>query len=138
MGRRKTVKLPIFIVERKHHEGDCAVACLASLLNVKYEEVLVAAASIKRTVLVDGLVNSEIIRTAALFGMVLEERVGDEIDYKSTGILGMKLMHNKPDEEHAVVMSHGLIFDPEDGEVWRVKDYLVQFGASEIDLLEKE
>ena len=130
---------PSFVCTRKRHRGDCAVAALASLLQRPYEEVLVASALLVPVVLVRGLNNDEIIKIALKFGCTLIERTHDEIDYrKMTGLLGAHLQHNSLGEEHAVVLSHGLIYDPEDGEVWRAKEYLKQFKAVDIDLLSLE
>ncbi len=140
MRRKQPKYRPIFIVQKQHHDGDCAVACLASLLNVRYEEMLVAAAKVQPLVLVEGLVNEEIIKIASLFGRTLEEHVGDEIDYRrSTGILGFKFGAEHIDNnEHAVVLSHGLVFDPADNEVWRVRDYAIAHQIGNVDLLELE
>lgn len=130
---------PLFRVETKHHSGDCAVACLAALLQQPYPEVLVVASKVQPLVLVEGLDNDDIIKIAALFGKVLEECSESDIDYKrATGILGMKTCLNHEEDEHAVVLSNGLVFDPEDGGVWHVREYLKKFKATNIDLLELE
>lgn len=130
---------PIFIVVTQKAHGDCAVAALACLLQVPYEEVLVVAAQIVPLVLGRGLDGDEMVKIARRFGRVLEEREGSEIDYKhATGILGARLKHNSEGEEHAVVLSRGLVFDPEDGKVWAVRDYLRAYQARDVDLLELE
>jgi len=128
----------IFITTHKRHKGDCAVAALATLLRVPYEEMLVAAAKVQPLVLVRGLHNDEIIEVAAAFGRVLVEESGTELDLKATGILGGKLASNTGEDEHAVVVSGGILFDPDDGEVWRVKDYIKHYGMTEVDMLELE
>lgn len=132
---------PVFHAVLKRHEADCAVAALACLLQRSYEEVLVAAAQILPHVLTKGLYNEEIIKVADLFGVSLEERTYEEIDFqKSTGILGFKV--GEQDDEHAVVLSHGLVFEVEDGSVWKVRDYLRKRVAKgkmrDTDLLEVE
>ena len=130
---------PIFITVRKRHKADCAIAALACLLQRPYEEVLVVVARVVRHALVRGLTNTNMIKVAARFNITLVRRVGTEIDYSTmTGILGAHLRHNNAGDEHAVVLSHGLIYDPEDGEVWKVRDYLKQFNATHIDLLSLE
>lgn len=130
---------PIFTIVTKRASGDCAVAALATLLQVSYEEVLVAAVNVQPLVLKTGLNNDEIIAVAKLFGRTLEERTGEEIDYRrSTGMLGAKLSINKGADEHAVVLCQGLVFDVEDGEVWRAREYLKRYKAKHIDLLELE
>lgn len=127
---------PIFTIQPKRHKGDCAVSALASLLNVKYEEVLVAAAKMDNLVLVNGLNTKEMIRLAAAFGKRLELQFSDDIDYMSTGILGIAWKETW--SEHALLMSHGLVFDPDDGEVWMVEGYLRRYKAKVIDFLELE
>lgn len=128
---------PIFHTVTKRHEGDCGVAALACLLRLPYEEVLVAAVQVVPLVLTRGLDTDEFIKIAAKFGVVLDEKTGEDIDYRTaTGILGAKLRHNQAGDEHAAVLSCGLVYDPEDGKVWKVKDYLKAYDATEIDLLE--
>lgn len=131
---------PILIISTQRHRGDCAVAALATVLRVPYEEVLVIAAHLVPTVLVDGLDNDDMIKIAQKFGRQLIERTGEEIDYRhAVGILGAHLKDQLEGDEHAVVLSHGLIFDPDSrGEIWRVRDWIRFFEASEIDLLELE
>ena len=131
---------PILIVSTMHHRGDCAVSALATILRVPYEEVLVVAARRYPTVLVDGLVNEDMIWIAKMFGRILVERTGEEIDYrKAIGILGAHLKEQPEEDEHAVVLSHGLVFDPDSkGEIWRVRDWIRHFGATDLDLLELE
>ena len=101
---------------------------------------LVAAARIHPLVLVEGLDNDDLIKTAKQFGKTLVERTGEEIDYRrSIGILGAHLAKQSGDDEHAVVLSQGLVFDPDSkGEIWRVRDWVRKFGASKLDLLELE
>lgn len=130
---------PLFLACSVHHRGDCAVACLASLLQIPYEEVLVVAAQVKPLVLVRGLDNGELIQIAARFKRTCVERTAGEIgDVRTTiGMLGIRF----PDAghtEHAVVLAYGLIFDPEGGEVWKVRDYLRRFNAQIVDFLELE
>lgn len=124
-------------VRQREHHADCAIATLACLLYpVTYEEVLVAATKLVPHVLTKGLLNDEIIRVAALFGKTLEERGYDEIDFrKMTGILGAKMAATGEDE-HAVVLARGLVFDPGTGDVWAAREYLRARKATDIDLLE--
>ena len=131
---------PILIVVLQRHIGDCAVAALATILRVPYEEVLVVAARIRPLVLVEGLDNDDLIKTAKQFGKTLVKCTGEEIDYRrSIGILGAHLAKQPGDDEHAVVLSQGLVFDPDSkGEIWRVRDWVRKFGASKLDLLELE
>ena len=122
-----------------HHRGDCAIAALACVLQRPYEEVLVTSSQINPLVLVEGLNNDQMIRVAKRFGRTLVERTGTEIDLRTmTGILGAQLRWNENWDEHAVVLAHGLVFDPDGGEVWSVRDYLKRFMARKLDLLELE
>ena len=131
---------PILIVSTMHHRGDCAVSALATILRVPYEEVLVVAGHFMPTVLVDGLDNDDMIKIASRFGRALVERTKEEIDFKgAVGILGAHLKGQPEGDEHAVVLSHGLVFDPDSkGEIWRVRDWIRHFGATDLDLLELE
>lgn len=122
-----------------HHRGDCAIAALACVLQRPYEEVLVTSSQINPLVLVEGLNNDQMIRVAKRFGRTLVERTGTEIDLRTTtGILGAQLCWNENRDVHAVVLAHGLVFDPDGGEVWSVRDYLKRFMARKLDLLELE
>ena len=132
---------PVLVIALQRAKGDCAVAALATILRVPYEEVLVTAARVEPLVLVEGLDNDDMIEIAKRFGRTLTERTGDEIDYRSAiGILGAHLKtHENPNDEHAVVLSQGLVFDPDSkGEIWRVRDWIRHFRATAIDLLELE
>ena len=130
---------PLFTATGTRHRGDCAVACLASILRIPYVEVLVVAASINPKVLVGGLNNDDMIHIAEKFGHTLVEHSREEIDLrKMVGILGAQLRGNKGTDEHAVIMTYGLVFDPEGGDVWKARDYLRRYEARKIDLLELE
>lgn len=131
---------PLFIATIQRHDGDCAIACLASILQIPYEEVLVVAAQASPKVLTEGLFNNEIIEVARKFGRTLVEQSYEEIDFKrDIGILGGKLKSNEPNNEHAVVLSRGLVFDPDTkGEVWRARDYIKKHKMTKIDFLELE
>lgn len=132
-------QLPLFQTTLMRHRGDCAVSCLASLLRRPYEEILVTAAQHIPRVLVAGLSNDQIVAVAGRFGIRLEERTGDEINYEgSTGILGVRFKGDKYNE-HAVILSHGIIFDPDGGEVWLARSWLDRYTVrTKIDLLEVE
>ena len=137
MARNET---PLLVVSLMRHRGDCGVAALATILRVPYEEVLVVAGHFVPTVLVDGLDNDDMIKIAARFGRLLVERTKEEIDFRgAVGILGAHLKAQHEGDEHAVVLSRGLVFDPDSkGEIWRVRDWIRRFGATDLDLLELE
>lgn len=139
----RQTKKPLIRVVLQRHKGDCAIACLASLLHpITYEEILVVAAHLVPTVLVDGLTNDEMMAVARKFGQTLTEHSYDEIDFrKMRGVLGGHLKGTEPSDQHAVVLSNGLVFEPDSeifGEIWRVRDYIERFQMTGIDFLELE
>ena len=126
---------PAFQIHRQRGRKDCGVATLATLLGRTYEEVLVVAGRIAPTVLRKGLYSSDLVRIAAEFDVLLTRRV-QKIDLEDhTGILGLEYSRKR---FHAVFLTHGLIFDPqEDYIAWDAETFVKREKARIYDLLEE-
>lgn len=127
--------LPIFHIVLQRGTHDCAIACLAGLLGKSYEDVLVASTALVPGAYREGLNNIELMRIAQSLDAKLKryKRVDVEED---SGVLGIQLP-GQVRNMHAVLLTHGLIFDPSDkGVVWEADDYLRHMKAKVIDLLE--
>lgn len=125
---------PIFSFVLQRTRWDCGVACLASYLCQPYEEVLrVASTTIKG--IEHGLTAKEMIRVAKKFDVELRRRVrGIDLD-ESQGILGFRIGQGG----HVVVLSNGLIFDPdESGMVWDAETYVRHYKKIKVDDLLEE
>lgn len=129
--------IPIFHTVRQRSTSDCAVACLASFLGRSYEEVLIAAALLTPAILTRGMNNEDMIGTARQFGVVLSRKTPPIRIEEDSGILGVKI--KGAHDEHAVVLSNELIYDPFTGNVWDAEMYLQNPPKARIvDLLEQE
>ena len=105
---------PVVLVRPQHTEGDCAIAALAMLLHVSYEDVLALAAQTLKRPHERGLFLNEIERLTVALGHRLKRvRRGYDID-SDTGILGVR----SKAYSHVVVIREGVLIDPVDGEVW--------------------
>lgn len=111
-----------FVSQSKEH-GDCCVAALAMLLGKSYEEALVAAVRIEKNVLKAGMNWLQVRRAAKLLGATLIEKRKSTIEDEDedTGILNVTLADGTP---HAVLLSHGLIFDGRTNAAWEPPVYL--------------
>lgn len=108
----------------QRHDNDCAVCCLVMLTGVSYEAALVAiglgaeAAKLAK----NGLYWTEVKKAGKKLGFDIKTvRVGKYNLEESVGILSVKF---KDRMEHAVILFHGTIIDPDGGKVWpSVADY---------------
>lgn len=116
---------PFLSVVPQRHQMDCAVACLAMLLNVSYELSLLAFRKHEQIIVRD-------IQTAARrLGVRLQFTRKFDLD-TDTGILGVR--SPKWDYEHLVVLKDGLIFDT-DATVWDADVFLAAYDAKALSLL---
>ena len=116
--------------------GDCGVAALATLLGLSYEDVYTEMA--KRDVRrgKSGTTFRHLIRIAARFGVVLRLRLKMDLD-ESEGILAVEwLTTGHPTTQHVVILFHGLIIDPADGEFLDADEYLAKNQARAVSMLE--
>ena len=128
--------IPIFHTVRQRSTSDCAVACLASFLGRSYEEVLIAAALLTPEILYRGMETEDMIATASQFSVQLVLKLPPIDVDEDSGILGIRVRGQK--DEHAVVLSNGLIYDPATGNVWDAEIYLQHPPkARVVDLLEQ-
>jgi len=97
-------------------EGGCAIACVATLVSSQghsLQDVSMAADKIRTGAPKKGLYLDQIIRLAKKFGLPLIKVKVKDIEPDDTGILYTR--------DHAVVMFHGVIYDPFNG-VWYTYD----------------
>ena len=124
---------PLFHIVLQRRDWDCGVAALASLIGQPYEEVLREAA--KWFAVERGLFSTEMIHIAKQFETTLKRRV-KRIDLEEQcGVLTLRFPSNN---EHAVLLTNGMIFDPqENGTVWDAETYIEFYKAKVLDLLEE-
>jgi hypothetical protein len=112
------------VVQR--HNWDCAVASLAMLMNLPYEEVLAAAARVAACE--RGLYLGEIIKVADSLGVVLKKQApGRYNPLTSIGILRVYNDKLKGPSAHVVVLWEGRVLNPS-GYASHVGDYLTELA----------
>lgn len=120
---------PVMQVVIQRHQNDCAVACMAMLLGLSYEAVLVA---FRHNVIVQGACTRHIQYAAKRLGSTLRWQRYYSVDENDTGILAMD--SDKWKMQHLVVLKDGLIFDT-DASVWDQDVYLATHEARTLSLL---
>ena len=137
-SRRKSLRtsaLPLLRLEEQRG-ADCGIACIASLVGAKYEDVL-AEASRREPIGVYmhdiGLYTSDVIKIAKRFGCNLREKRKCNFE-TDCGILAVAWNRKKGSHtHHYVIVVGGLIFDLTDLSVWNAKEYesanCVKFGS---------
>jgi hypothetical protein len=116
---------PILQVVLQRHPLDCAVACLAMLLNVSYEAALLAMGRF------NGAYIREIKAAAKRLGHPLRSTRKFDLD-QDTGILAVRSAKWKTD--HVVVLKDGLIVDT-DGSIWDHDVYVSVNAITPLSLL---
>ena len=117
-------------VRQSGFHGDCAIATLAMLAGVLYEDALIAAAKVNPSVLAQGMTWSQIRAAAKRLG--LKTRTVHQFDDEATGILHVEpvaLGANRGDlTEHVVFLWEGRVVEG-NGELWLdVPTYLRHYG----------
>ena len=125
--------LHYFQVVPQRHSFDCAVACLAMLLNKDYETTLLAFNSLAP--LVHGVRVGDVKRAAAALGARLKFSRKWDLE-EDTGILAVRSV-TRWKTDHMVVLKEGLIIDT-DATVWEAAIYLQAYEAKVLSILTKE
>lgn len=119
---------PFLQVVPQRHTMDCSVACLAMLLGVSYETVLMA---FRHNVIAQGATVRQIRQAASFLGRNL--RWSRKFDLESdTGILGVRSTRWK--SEHVVVLKEGLVVDT-DATVWDTDVFISAYEAQAVSLM---
>ena len=124
--------LPYLQVVPQRHNFDCAVACLAMLLNKDYETTLLAFNSLAP--LVHGVRTRDVKQAAVALGTRLKLSRKWDLE-EDTGILAVRSPRWKVD--HLVVLKEGLVIDT-DASIWEVAVYLQAYEAKVLSILTKE
>jgi ABC-type bacteriocin/lantibiotic exporter with double-glycine peptidase domain len=111
----------------QRHSSDCAIACLAMLVNVTYEAALLAFNSECK----NGAQVRAIKAAARRLGFKLRWSRKFDMD-TDTGILSVRSARWASD--HVVVLKEGLIVDT-DASLWEVDCYLAAYEATAMSLL---
>ena len=112
----------------QRHTMDCAVACLAMLAGVSYEEALLAA---RCDPIRSGMETKQILATAKRLGMPLRFRRRFDLE-ADTGLLGVR--SGKWPSDHLVVLKDGLVVDT-DATIWDADVFLAAYAAKALSLL---
>lgn len=111
---------PILRVVLQRAQSDCAVAVLAMISGLGYDEVAAAFSRTHPSDSDEGYLLRDVIEAGKKIGVFLEIRSRGEYDLVlDSGILTLRTERRW----HAVVLYRGLIFDT-DGYVWGVAEYL--------------
>lgn len=119
---------PFLQVIPQRHARDCAVACLAMLAGVSYEDALMAA---KSNVIRTGMETRQIRATAKRLGLALQMRRTFDLE-ADTGLLAVSSPQWPTD--HLVVLKDGLIVDT-DATIWDADVFLSAYSAKTLSLL---
>jgi hypothetical protein len=92
-------------------------------LNTSYEAVLVVASRIVPRVLKRGLFGTQMQLIAEEFGRTVWVKPKVDLDEDS----GVLFVRYPDDEEHAVFLVNGLVFEPIGGRVWEADAYIKAF-----------
>lgn len=106
-----------FVQQRGNDFGDCAVASMATVANVKYEEALAAASQVSETVLKEGLTTAEIRKSLAKLGKKATRHAPGSYDpLTRTGLLCVYKGRTErtSTEAHVVVLWNGRVIDAGD------------------------
>jgi hypothetical protein len=127
------VDAPILRVVAQKYEGDCAVACLATLFELTYEDALVALSQEEPGVVHGGVTERALRRAAKVCGRELKRQRRIDLE-DSTGILWLESPHWPA--AHVVVLWDGRIIDTDGAALWReADDYLKHYEATPKALL---
>ncbi len=116
---------PILRVVLQRHDADCAVACLAMICGVSYENALVAIAQVAPNVCAVGINLKDLQRAARHLGFSLRCRRNVDVE-ADTGVLNVCKRGWKHD--HLVVLREGLIIET-DGLLWEQSTYFAAHDA---------
>jgi ABC-type bacteriocin/lantibiotic exporter with double-glycine peptidase domain len=117
--------------------GDCGIAALASFLGQSYEDIYNEMAKRDKHRGKLGTTFRRLILIAAALGVQLRLRLKFDLD-ESEGLLAVEWLRKDihPHRQHVVVLYHGLILDPADGEVLDADEYLTKNEARAMSMLE--
>ncbi len=117
----------VLALQTQRHARDCGIACLAMLLGLSYEDVLLAA---PYQAMHCGMSTRQILLTAKRLGFQL--RVVRTFDLEEdTGLL--RVGKRKWKTDHLVMLKAGHVFDT-DAVIWEVDVFLAAFQAQSISL----
>lgn len=126
-----------FVKQASGWNADCGVASLAMCLGLSYSEALVLVAKVKPTVLIKGVTWKELQRAARKHSVkfrLLCKNI-DLDNEELSGLLGVGFVRGGSYVEHAVFLTHGLIFDGDTETVWEPDVYLKAHNADVLSLL---
>lgn len=134
----KTLPHATYRIASKRGEADCAVAAMAMVFRLDYEEVLIASARIAPHVWRSGLHATEMTRIARRLKVKVAWKPHFDPD-EDTGLLWVS--HRDSTKEHCVVLIEGWIYDVDHNPVslWRYSEYCTAqnaYGSSLLQVIE--
>ena len=118
----------IHVVTQRYGRSDCSVACLAMLLKLPYEDVLVR---FRHNVMAEGATTRQIQAVARLLGTPLRYRTRVDLE-QDAGILCVGSKDWSTD--HVVMLQNELVIDT-DASVWDADVFLTAHNATANGLL---
>ena len=115
----------------QRHSMDCAVACLAMLFGLSYEEVLMA---FQHNVIAKGATTRQILDTAEALGRPLKRKRKVDLE-NDTGLLAVA--SKRWGHDHLVVLKDEMIVDT-DATIWDVDVFMAAYEARPLSILIRE
>lgn len=130
---RKSLPVAATRLYSKRGDTDCAICCLAMLLHLHPNEILIAASRVRRQVVEDGLKMIDLVKVAARCGeqAIWTRSFNHEED---DGILWVQ--YRDSDKRHAVMLSDGKVYDPDYDPIamWEFDDFVRFWNVRTEDL----
>jgi hypothetical protein len=116
-------------------KADCAIAAMACIFRRDFEEVLIAASQVAKTIWQSGLSAGEILRVARRLKVKAKWHTKFDAE-EDIGVLWCS--HNDTTKEHCVVLIEGWVIDPGHDPVsmWRYEEYCKAMNAFGNSLLQ--
>lgn len=109
--------------------GDCAVAAVATLLELTYEDVFLEASKLDADYHGrNGMHLARIIQLGKKLGVIFQVKRPWDLE-SDEGLLVVRWKRKRKDKLHLVAIAHGVIVDPMDGQISHHDDYCTSTQA---------
>lgn len=116
--------------------GDCGIAAVATILESSYEDVFVEAAKVDKDRRGrSGIHLARLVTLGKKLGVAFHLKRPWNLD-TDEGLLVVRWLRRRKDRLHLVVLAHGVIVDPADGQILPHDEYFVRANAAPDAFLE--